>query len=74
MLNDLADLKAGVSSISSRMLALLEDSVDVFMLYLDGQPIAVISFCAMRRRAARASCIRPTDVCRNRRRRGCAPT
>lgn len=38
MLNDLADLKAGVSSISSRILALLEGSVDVFMLYLDGQP------------------------------------
>ena len=38
MLNDLADLKEGVSSISSRMLALLEGSVDVFMLYLDGQP------------------------------------
>jgi len=38
MLNDLADLKEGVSIISSRMLALLEGSVDVFMLYLDGQP------------------------------------
>ena len=38
LLNNLADLKDGVSIISSRMLALLEGSVDVFMLYLDGQP------------------------------------
>jgi hypothetical protein len=38
LLNDLANLKEGVSSISSRMLTLLERNVDVFMLYLDGQP------------------------------------